>query len=182
MLPKVYFHHPLSVLSEKSDHHPWMKFIWIRHGRGRMESCTFLPPPRDEAKANGKELLLTILFVIGVYLLWNLLGWRGIGEVSQSKHNFEINLSMHLLVMSEGLFSQQSWLLCGKDMSSCFLFCWVLDVTANLWYSFSPKYEKYSSLNLSSINFTMLVSTLNWILVEETKLLELLEIIPNACN
>lgn len=55
-------------------------------------------------------------------------------------------------------------------------------MTANLWYSFSHKYEKYSSLSLSSINFTTLVSTLNWILVGETKLLELLEIIPNASN
>lgn len=142
-----------------------------------------LPSPHDEVKAYGKELLLTILFVIEVYLLWKLSGWRGIGEVSQSKHKFEINLSMCLLVMSEGLFffpPQQSWLFCGKEMSSCFLFRWVLDVTANLWYSFSHKYEKYSSLSLSWINFSILV--LHWIIVGKTKLLELLEIIPNATN
>lgn len=63
----------LSVLSEKSHHHPWIKFVRIKHGRGRMRRCTFSPLLCDEANANGKRISLDSP-VIGIYLLRKLLG------------------------------------------------------------------------------------------------------------
>lgn len=58
-----------------------------------MKRCTFSPFPVMNPMLMEKGFLLTILFVIGVYLLRKLLGWRELGEVSWSKHKLEINLS-----------------------------------------------------------------------------------------
>lgn len=144
MLLKVFFHPLLSVLSEKSHHHPGIKFTRIKGGRGRMKRCTFSPFPVMNPVQIEKEFLLTILFVIGVYLLRKLLDWRELGEVSWSKHKLEINLSACLLVVSEGpsfsfLSLSDILLLCtsgGNKVNSCFLSCWVLAVAAVVWYSF----------------------------------------------
>lgn len=110
------FHHINSVLSEKADHDPWMKFIWIRHGRGRMEMCAFFfffPSLWWSQSYWKKNFFWPSCLLLGSTSFRKLLGWSGIGEISYSKHKLQINLSMCLLVMLEGpsFFSQQSWLL-----------------------------------------------------------------------
>lgn len=131
-----------SVLIEKSHHHPRIKFTWIKRGRGRMKGVSFPPFSVIKPILMVKEFLLTVLFVIGIYLLRKVLGWRELEEVFWSTHKSDINLSTSISDVRRALLFlnlSDFLLLCTsgrKEMNFCFLFCWVLAAAANVWYSF----------------------------------------------
>lgn len=154
-----------------------------------MKRCIFSPFPVMNPVLVKKEFLLTILFVFGVYLLRKLLGWRELGEVSWSQHKLEINLSICLLVVSEGpsfsfLNLSDFFLLCtsgGNEVNSCFLFCWVLVVAANVWYSFSATDTK-NIAHWVYLELSFLFRSYTELHYCKRKLLGLPEILSNSSN